>query len=188
MLLRHALRSLPRQLLTTSCEQILLGSERDLFPSAGLLVVHPPSRRRRLPLIWLPGELYQPRPKKLHGSHFSLGRKHSPLFYALKLKLQLRSYERPIAIVRMSDRCYLVQRGSHFGLKSRLKWLPGSYFSLCRNDSPLESWNVESFRPVTQAFPTNLGFHGYLFLPAWLSYLTVNPAECMCKHISWWNE
>ena len=48
MLLRHALRSLPRQLLTTSCEQILLGSERDLFPSAGLLVVHPPSRRRRL--------------------------------------------------------------------------------------------------------------------------------------------
>ena len=47
MLLRHALRSLPRQLLTTSCEQILLGSERDLFPSAGLLVVHPPSRRRR---------------------------------------------------------------------------------------------------------------------------------------------
>ena len=26
---------------------VLLGSERDLFPSAGLLVVHPPSRRRR---------------------------------------------------------------------------------------------------------------------------------------------
>ena len=47
MLLRHALRSLLRQLLTTSCEQILLGSERDLFPSAGLLVVHPPSRRTR---------------------------------------------------------------------------------------------------------------------------------------------
>ena len=35
-LLRHALRFLPRQLLTTSCEQILLESERDLFPSAGL--------------------------------------------------------------------------------------------------------------------------------------------------------
>ena len=46
-LLRHALRSLPRQLLTTSCEQILLESERDLFPSTGLLVVHPTSRRRQ---------------------------------------------------------------------------------------------------------------------------------------------
>ena len=42
-LLCLALRPLPRQLLAFSCEQILLGSERDLFPSAGLLVVHPPS-------------------------------------------------------------------------------------------------------------------------------------------------
>ena len=41
MLLRHALKSLPRQLLTTPCEQILLGSERDFIPSAGLLVRQP---------------------------------------------------------------------------------------------------------------------------------------------------
>ena len=45
-LLLHALRSLPRQLLTTSCEQILLGSERDLFPSAGLLVVPSPIKKK----------------------------------------------------------------------------------------------------------------------------------------------
>ena len=31
----------PRQLLASSCEQIHLGSERNLIPSAGLLEVHP---------------------------------------------------------------------------------------------------------------------------------------------------
>ena len=38
---------------TTSCEQIHLGSERNLFPSAGLLEVHPPSRRRRSATVLL---------------------------------------------------------------------------------------------------------------------------------------
>ena len=42
-LLCLTLRPSPRQLLASSCEQIHLGSERNLIPSAGLLEVHPSS-------------------------------------------------------------------------------------------------------------------------------------------------
>ena len=48
VLLCLALRPLPRQLLASSCEQIHLGSERNLFPSAGLLEVYPLSSSRSL--------------------------------------------------------------------------------------------------------------------------------------------
>ena len=47
------------------------------------------------------------------------------------------SYERAIAIARKNpSRSHERALGSHFDLKSRLKWLPGGYFSLGPNKSP----------------------------------------------------
>ena len=62
------------------------------------------------------------------------------------------------------------------------------YLVLWRNESGdraaglIYTSHLSSQRSRVQfpVFPKNLGLYGYLFLPAWLSNLTVRSAECMC--------